>query len=129
MKQREMIDDNHINDADYVCLDEEEVIEVAQAIDLDCLNNDQKKEEEEITDVYVISDNFPTVDNIFLEELCLGSFEIQTKKAPINFTVYNLDFSVPKTQKEDHEEPLEDFLEEIEECLINLKESNSKNFF
>ena len=28
MKQREMIDDNHINDADYVCLDEEEVIEV-----------------------------------------------------------------------------------------------------
>ena len=97
-------------------VDEEEVIEVAQAIDLDCLFNDQKTKEEEITDVYVISDNFPTVDNIFLEELCLGSFEIQTKKAPINFTVYNLDFSVPKTQKEDHEEPLEDFLEEIEEA-------------
>ena len=111
-----------ISDVDEVLelaevVDEEEVIEVAQAIDLDCLNNDQKKEEEEITtDVYVISDNFPTVDNIFLEELCLGSFEIQTKKAPINFTVYNLDFSVPKTQKEDHEEPLEDFLEEIEEA-------------
>ena len=110
-----------ISDADEVLelaevVDEEEVIEVAQAIDLDCLTNDQKKEEEEITDVYVISDNFPTVDNIFLEELCLGSFEIQTKKAPINFTVYNLDFSVPKTQKEDHEEPLEDFLEEIEEA-------------
>ena len=28
MKQREMIDDNHINDADYVCLDEEEVIKI-----------------------------------------------------------------------------------------------------
>ena len=110
-----------ISDVDEVLelaevVDEEEVIEVAQAIDLDCLINDQKKEEEEITDVNVISDNFPTVDNIFLEELCLGSFEIQTKKAPINFTVYNLDFSVPKTQKEDHEEPLEDFLEEIEEA-------------
>ena len=110
-----------ISDADEVLelaevVDEEEVIEVAQAIDLDCLINDQKTKEEEITDVYVISDNFPTVDNIFLEELCLGSFEIQTKKAPINFTVYNLDFSVPKTQKEDHEEPLEDFLEEIEEA-------------
>ena len=110
-----------ISDADEVLelaevVDEEEVIEVAQAIDLDCLFNDQKTKEEEITDVYVISDNFPTVDNIFLEELCLGSFEIQTKKAPINFTVYNLDFSVPKTQKEDHEEPLEDFLEEIEEA-------------
>ena len=97
-------------------VDEEEVIEVAQAIDLDCLFNEQKTKEEEITDVYVISDNFPTVDNIFLEELCLGSFEIQTKKAPINFTVYNLDFSVPKTQKQDYEEPLEDFLEEIEEA-------------
>ena len=110
-----------ISDVDEVLelaevVDEEEVIEVAQAIDLDCLFNDQKTKEEEITDVYVISDNFPTVDNIFLEELCLGSFEIQTKKAPINFTVYNLDFSVPKTQKEDHEEPLEDFLEEIEEA-------------
>ena len=110
-----------ISDVDEVLelaevVDEEEVLEVAQAIDLDCLFNEQKKEEEEITDVYVISDNFPTVDNIFLEELCLGSFEIQTKKAPINFTVYNLDFSVPKTQKEDHEEPLEDFLEEIEEA-------------
>ena len=110
-----------ISDVDEVLelaevVDEEEVIEVAQAIDLDCLINDQKTKEEEITDVYVISDNFPTVDNIFLEELCLGSFEIQTKKAPINFTVYNLDFSVPKTQKEDHEEPLEDFLEEIEEA-------------
>ena len=110
-----------ISEADEVLelaevVDEEQVIEIAQAIDLDCLINDQKKEEEEITDVYVISDNFPTVDNIFLEELCLGSFEIQTKKAPINFTVYNLDFSVPKTKKEDHEEPLEDFLEEIEEA-------------
>ena len=110
-----------ISEADEVLeiaevVDEEEVLEVAQAIDLDCLFNDQKTKEEEITDVYVISDNFPTVDNIFLEELCLGSFEIQTKKAPINFTVYNLDFSVPKTQKEDHEEPLEDFLEEIEEA-------------
>ena len=110
-----------ISDVDEVLelaevVDEEEVLEVAQAIDLDCLFNDQKTKEEEITDVYVISDNFPTVDNIFLEELCLGSFEIQTKKAPINFTVYNLDFSVPKTQKEDHEEPLEDFLEEIEEA-------------
>ena len=110
-----------ISDVDEVLelaevVDEEEVIEVAQAIDLDCLFNEQKTKEEEITDVYVISDNFPTVDNIFLEELCLGSFEIQTKKAPINFTVYNLDFSVPKTQKKDHEEPLEDFLEEIEEA-------------
>ena len=110
-----------ISDVDEVLeiaevVDEEEVIEIAQAIDLDCLINDQKTKEEEITDVYVISDNFPTVDNIFLEELCLGSFEIQTKKAPINFTVYNLDFSVPKTQKEDLEEPFEDFLEEIEEA-------------
>lgn len=98
---------------------EEEVIEVAQAIEFDCLINDQKPEEEEITDVYIISENFPTVDNLFLEELCLGSFEIQTKKAPINFTVYNLDFSVPETQKEDYEEPLEDFLEEIEEADIS----------
>ena len=98
---------------------EEEVIEVAQAIELDCLINDQKPEEEEITDVYIISENFPTVDNLFLEELCIGGFEIQTKKAPINFTVYNLDFSVPETQKEDYEEPLEDFLEEIEEADIS----------
>ena len=98
---------------------EEEVIEVAQAIELDCLINDQKPEEEEITDVYIISENFPTVDNLFLEELCLGSFEIQTKKAPINFTVYNLDFSVPETKKEDYEEPIEDFLEEIEEADIS----------
>lgn len=98
---------------------EEEVIEVAQAIELDCLINDQKPEEEKITDVYIISENFPTVDNLFLEELCLGSFEIQTKKAPINFTVYNLDFSVPETKKEDYEEPLEDFLEEIEEADIS----------
>ena len=98
---------------------EEEVIEVAQAIELDCLINDQKPDEEKITDVYIISENFPTVDNLFLEELCLGSFEIQTKKAPINFTVYNLDFSVPETQKEDYEEPLEDFLEEIEEADIS----------
>lgn len=100
-------------------VDEEEVIEVAQAIELDCLINDQKPEKEEITDVYIISENFPTVDNLFLEELCLGNFEIQTKKAPINFTVYNLDFSVPETQKEDYEEPLEDFLEEIEEADIS----------
>ena len=98
---------------------EEEVIEVAQAIELDCLINDQKPEEEEITDVYIISENFPTVDNLFLEELCIGGFEIQTKKAPINFTVYNLDFSVPETKKEDYEEPLEDFLEEIEEADIS----------
>ena len=98
---------------------EEEVIEVAQTIELDCLINDQKPEEEEITDVYIISENFPTVDNLFLEELCIGGFEIQTKKAPINFTVYNLDFSVPETQKEDYEEPLEDFLEEIEEADIS----------
>ena len=98
---------------------EEEVIEVAQAIELDCLINDQKPEEEEITDVYIISENFPTVDNLFLEELCLGNFEIQTKKAPINFTVYNLDFSVPETKKEDYEDPLEDFLEEIEEADIS----------
>lgn len=98
---------------------EEEVIEVAQAIELDCLINDKKPEKEEITDVYIISENFPTVDNLFLEELCLGNFEIQTKKAPINFTVYNLDFSVPETQKEDYEEPLEDFLEEIEEADIS----------
>lgn len=97
-------------------VDEDEVIEVAQAIELDCLINDQKPEEEEITGVYIISENFPTVDNLFLEELCIGSFEIQTKKAPINFTVYNLDFSVPETKKEDYEEPLEDFLEEIEEA-------------
>lgn len=100
-------------------VDEDEVIEVAQAIELDCLINDQKPEEEEITDVYIISENFPTVDNLFLEELCLGSFEIQTKKAPINFTVYNLDFTVPETKKEDYEEPLEDFLEEIEEADIS----------
>ena len=100
-------------------VDDEEVIEVAQAIELDCLINDQKPEEEEITDVYIISENFPTVDNLFLEELCIGGFEIQTKKAPINFTVYNLDFSVPETQKEDYEEPLEDFLEEIEEADIS----------
>lgn len=100
-------------------VDDEEVIEVAQAIELDCLINDQKPEEEEITDVYIISENFPTVDNLFLEELCLGGFEIQTKKEPINFTVYNLDFSVPETQKEDYEEPLEDFLEEIEEADIS----------
>ena len=100
-------------------VDEDEVIEVAQAIELDCLINDQKPEEEEITDVYIISENFPTVDNLFLEELCIGGFEIQTKKAPINFTVYNLDFSVPETQKEDYEEPLEDFLEEIEEADIS----------
>lgn len=98
---------------------DEEVIEVAQAIELDCLINDQKPEEEEITDVYIISENFPTVDNLFLEELCIGGFEIQTKKAPINFTVYNLDFSVPETKKEDYEEPLEDFLEEIEEADIS----------
>ena len=95
------------------------MVEVAQAIELDCLINDQKPEEEKITDVYIISENFPTVDNLFLEELCLGSFEIQTKKAPINFTVYNLDFTVPKTKKEDYEEPLEDFLEEIEEADIS----------
>ena len=98
---------------------DEEVIEVAQAIELDCLINDQKPEEEKITDVYIISENFPTVDNLFLEELCIGSFEIQTKKAPINFTVYNLDFSVPETKKEDYEDPLEDFLEEIEEADIS----------
>ena len=98
---------------------EEEVIEVAQAIELDCLINDQKPEKEEITDVYIISENFPTVDNLFLEELCLGGFEIQTKKEPINFTVYNLDFSVPEPQKEEPEEPLEDFLEEIEEADIS----------
>ena len=113
-----------IEDAEEVleiaeAVDEEEVIEVAQAIELDCLINDQKPEEEEITDVYIISENFPTVDNLFLEELCIGSFEIQTKKAPINFTVYNLDFSVPETKKEDYEEPLEDFLEEIEEADIS----------
>ncbi len=100
-------------------VDEDEVIEVAQAIELDSLINDQKPKEEEITDVYIFSENFPTVDNLFLEELCLGSFEIQTKKAPINFTVYNLDFSVPETKKEDYEEPLEDFLEEIEEADIS----------
>ncbi len=94
-------------------IEEVEEIEVAQAIELDSLINDQKPEEEEITDVYIFSENFPTVDNLFLEELCIGSFEIQTKKAPINFTVYNLDFSVPETQKE---EPFEDFLEEIEEA-------------
>ena len=98
---------------------DEEVIEVAQAIELDCLINDQKPEEEKITDVYIISENFPTVDNLFLEELCIGGFEIQTKKAPINFTVYNLDFSVPETKKEDYEDPLEDFLEEIEEADIS----------
>lgn len=113
-----------IEDAEEVleiaeAVDEEEVIEVAQAIELDCLINDQKPEEEEITEVYIISENFPTVDNLFLEELCLGNFEIQTKKAPINFTVYNLDFSVPETKKEDYEEPLEDFLEEIEEADIS----------
>lgn len=100
-------------------VDENEVIEVAQAIELDCLINDQKPEEEKNNDVYIISENFPTVDNLFLEELCIGSFEIQTKKAPINFTVYNLDFSVPETKKEDYEEPLEDFLEEIEEADIS----------
>ena len=100
-------------------VEEIEEIEVAQAIELDCLINDQKPEEEKITDVYIISENFPTVDNLFLEELCLGSFEIQTKKAPINFTVYNLDFSVTETKKEDYEEPLEDFLEEIEEADIS----------
>ena len=100
-------------------VEEIEEIEVAQAIELDCLINDQKHEEEKNNDVYIISENFPTVDNLFLEELCLGSFEIQTKKAPINFTVYNLDFSVPETQKEDYEEPLEDFLEEIEEADIS----------
>lgn len=113
-----------IEDAEEVleiaeAVDEDEVIEVAQAIELDCLINDQKPEEEEITDVYIISENFPTVDNLFLEELCLGGFEIQTKKEPINFTVYNLDFSVPETKKEDYEEPLEDFLEEIEEADIS----------
>ena len=113
-----------IEDAEEVlevaeAVDEDEVIEVAQAIELDCLINDQKPEEEKITDVYIISENFPTVDNLFLEELCLGSFEIQTKKAPINFTVYSLDFSVPETKKEDYEDPLEDFLEEIEEADIS----------
>ena len=113
-----------IEDAEEVleiaeAVDEDEVIEVAQAIELDCLINDQKPEEEKITDVYIISENFPTVDNLFLEELCIGGFEIQTKKAPINFTVYNLDFSVPETKKEDYEEPLEDFLEEIEEADIS----------
>ena len=113
-----------IEDAEEVleiaeAVDEDEVIEVAQAIELDCLINDQKHEEEKNNDVYIISENFPTVDNLFLEELCIGSFEIQTKKAPINFTVYNLDFSVPETQKEDYEEPLEDFLEEIEEADIS----------
>ncbi len=100
-------------------VDEDEVIEIAQAIELDCLINDQKPEEEKITDVYIISENFPTVDNLFLEELCIGGFEIQTKKEPINFTVYNLDFSVPETKKEDYEDPLEDFLEEIEEADIS----------
>ncbi|MBO5117541.1 MAG: hypothetical protein J6C25_08560 [Treponema sp.] len=100
-------------------IEEIEEIEVAQAIELDCLINDQKPEEEKITDVYIISENIPTVDNLFLEELCIGSFEIQTKKAPINFTVYNLDFSVPETKKEDYEDPLEDFLEEIEEADIS----------
>ncbi len=100
-------------------IDEDEVIEVAQAIELDCLINDQKPKEEKNNDVYVISDNFPTVENLFLEELCIGGFEIQTKKSPINFTVYNLDFSVPETKKEDYEEPLEDFLEEIEEADIS----------
>ena len=115
---------DEIEDAEEVleiaeAVDEDEVIEVAQAIELDCLINDQKPDEEEITDVYIISENFPTVDNLFLEELCIGGFEIQTKKAPINFTVYNLDFSVPETKKEDYEEPLEDFLEEIEEADIS----------
>lgn len=100
-------------------VEDEEVIEVAQAIELDCLINDQKPKKEETTDVYIISENFPTVDNLFLEELCIGGFEIQTKKEPINFTVDNLDFSVPETQKEDYEEPLEDFLEEIEEADIS----------
>ena len=113
-----------IEDAEEVleiaeAVDEDEVIEIAQAIELDCLINDQKPEEEKITDVYIISENFPTVDNLFLEELCIGGFEIQTKKEPINFTVYNLDFSVPETQKEDYEEPFEDFLEEIEEADIS----------
>lgn len=113
-----------VEDAEQVleiaeAVDEDEVMEVAQAIELDCLINDQKPEEEEITDVYIISENFPTVDNLFLEELCLGSFEIQTKKAPIDFTVYNLDFSVPEIKKEEPEDLLEDFLEEIEEADIS----------
>ena len=92
--------------------DADEIIEVAQPVELDCLINDKKPVEESVSDIYTISDNFPNVDNLFLEELCIGSFEIPVKKDPVEFTVYNLDFFVPEPQKE---EPIEDLLEIIED--------------
>ena len=92
--------------------DADEIIEVAQPVELDCLINDKNPVEESVSDIYTISDNFPNVDNLFLEELCIGSFEIPVKKDPVEFTVYNLDFFVPEPQKE---EPIEDLLEIIED--------------
>lgn len=51
-----------------------------------------------IQEVFVCTDEFATVDNLWCEELCIGSFEVNPEKKPQTLKVFKPNFAVSKKQ-------------------------------
>ena len=60
--------------------------------------DDIAKNASAIQEVFVCTDEFATVDSLWCEELCIGSFEVKPENSPLTLKVFKPNFAVSKKQ-------------------------------